>query len=145
MTNFDEVNENYSSNLIDDLLSNITPEEQEQIDYKMKLAAKIHAGLKSKGWKSLDLAKALNLKSPSLVSKWLSGTHNFTVDTLVDIQRVLNIQLFNVEVGKPTQTLNVNFTVSVEPASLNQELYGPLQRVIDKAGGLQATTLTVEY
>jgi ribosome-binding protein aMBF1 (putative translation factor) len=94
MSNFDEINENYSSNLIDDLLSKIKPEEQEQIDYKMKLAAKIYAGLKAKGWKSLDLAKALDLKSPSLVSKWLSGTHNFTVDTLVDIQRVLNIQLF---------------------------------------------------
>jgi transcriptional regulator with XRE-family HTH domain len=145
MSNYDEINENYSSNLVEDLLSNIKSEEQEQIDYKMKLAAKIYAALKSKGWKSQDLANALNLKSPSLVSKWLSGTHNFTVDTLVDIQRVLNIQLFNVEVNEQTQILHVNFTVSVEPASLNEEVYGPLQRVIDEAGGLQATTLKVGY
>lgn len=80
------------------MLNKIKPEEQEQIDYKMKLAAKIYTGLKSKGWKSLDLAKALNLKSPSLVSKWLSGTHNFTIDTLVDIQQVLGIQLLDVEI-----------------------------------------------
>ena len=145
MQNFDEINENYSSNLIKDLLSNIKPEEQELIDYKMKLAAKIYAGLKSKEWKSLDLANALNLKSPSLVSKWLSGTHNFTVDTLVDIQRVLNIQLLNVEINEPTPTLHVNFTVSVKPASLNEEVYGPLQRVIDETGGLQVTTLKVAY
>jgi transcriptional regulator with XRE-family HTH domain len=143
MANFDEIKENYSSNLIDDLLSKIKPEEQEQVDYKMKLAAKIYAGLRAKGWKSLDLAKALDLKSPSLVSKWLSGTHNFTVDTLVDIQRVLNIQLFNIELSESTPTLHVNFTVSVEPASLNEDIYGPLQRVIDEAGGLQATTLTI--
>jgi hypothetical protein len=93
MTSFDEINENYSSDLINNLLDNIKPEEQEQIDYKMKLSAKIFAGLKAKGWKSIDLADALHLKSSSLVSKWLSGTHNFTVDTLVDVQRVLGIRL----------------------------------------------------
>src|SRR5258708_34537161 len=97
MKSFDEINENYSSDLIDNLLDSIKPEEQEQIDYKMKLSAKIFAGLKAKGWKSVDLADALQLKSPSLVSKWLSGTHNFTVDTLVDIQRLLDIKLLNIE------------------------------------------------
>ena len=110
MTDFDEINENYSSSLIDDLLNSITPGEQEQTDCKMKLSAKIYAGLKAKGWKSLDLANALNLKSSSLVSKWLSGTHNFTVDTLVDIQRVLNIKLLDVELSHPAPTLKVSFT-----------------------------------
>src|SRR6185437_10259106 len=95
MQNFNDINENYSSELISDLLKNIRPEEQEQTDYKMKLAAKIYAALKSKGWKSVDLAEALHLKSPSLFSKWLSGTHNFTVDTLVEIQRVLEIRLLD--------------------------------------------------
>lgn len=144
MSNFDEVNENYSSQQIDDLLNNITPEEQARIDHKMQLAAKIHAALKSKGWKSLDLANALGLKSPSLVSKWLSGTHNFTVDTLVDIQRVLDIQFFNLTESTRTSTLHVNFTVQVEPASLQEDISGPLQRVIDETGGLQATTFSVE-
>lgn len=145
MTNFEEINDHYSSNLIDDLLSNIQPEEQEQIDYKMKLAAKIYTGLKAKGWKSLDLANALHLKSPSLVSKWLSGTHNFTVDTLVDIQRVLDIKLLDVESSGMTPMLKVNFTVSVEPASLTEDIYEPLQKVIDEAGGLQPTTIAVAY
>lgn len=145
MASFDEINENYTSDLIEDLLSNIKPEEQEQIDYKMKLAAKIYAGLKAKGWKSRDLAKSLDLKSPSLVSKWLSGTHNFTVDTLVDIQRLLDIKLLDVELSQPKPTLNVNFTVSVKPASLSEDIYQPLQKVIDAAGGLQATTITIEH
>jgi transcriptional regulator with XRE-family HTH domain len=145
MANFDEINENYSSDLIDDLLNNIKPEEQELIDYKMKLAAKIYEGLKSKGWKSLDLAQALELKSPSIVSKWLSGTHNFTVDTLLDIQRVLGIKLLEVESTKSAPMLNVNFTVSVTPSSLKESVYGPLQKIIDESGGLQATTLTAAY
>jgi len=143
MLNFDEINENYSSPLTEELLNSITTEEQERIDYKMMLAAKIYAALKSKGWKSLDLARALELKSPSLISKWLSGTHNFTVDTLVDIQRVLGINLVNAQI-EPVSTLNVNLTVNVEPSCLETSSYKHLQRVIDDAGGIQATTVTTE-
>lgn len=145
MANFDEINTNYSSDLIGHLLDSIKSEEQEQTDYKMKLAAKIYAALKDKGWKSLDLSKALDLKSPSLVSKWLSGTHNFTIDTLVDIQRVLGIKLLDVELSPAPLTLNMNFTVSVTPASLSEDIYEPLQKVIDEAGGLQPTTVAVVY
>lgn len=145
MTNFDEINEDYSSGLVEGLLSNIKPEEQEKIDYKMKLAAKIYEGLKAKGWKNLDLAQALRLKSPSLVSKWLSGTHNFTVDTLTDIQRVLDIKLLDIELTESISALNISFTVLVKPSSLKEDIYKPLQKIIDDAGGLQATTLTVEY
>ena len=145
MQNFDDINENYSSGLINDLLKNIKPEEQEQTDYKMKLAAKIYAALKSKGWKSIDLAEALHLKSPSLVSKWLSGTHNFTVDTLVEIQRVLEIRLIDEKLTTPNPTLNVNLTVSVKPSSLNGDIHEHLQRVIDETYGPQATTITARY
>ena len=56
MQNFNDSDANYSSELVNDLLSNIRPEDQEQTDYKMKLAAKIYAALKSKGWKSVQLA-----------------------------------------------------------------------------------------
>jgi transcriptional regulator with XRE-family HTH domain len=145
MQNIDNISTNYSSELIDDLLNSISPEEQEKVDYKMKLAAKIHTALKAKGWKSLDLARALNLKSPSLVSKWLSGTHNFTTDTLIEIQRVLEIKLLDVESAQHHPTLNVNFTVAVEPSSLNEDIYEPLQKAIDEIGGLQATTVLIKY
>lgn len=144
MSNFDEINENYSSPLTQKLLNSITREEQERIDYKMMLAAKIYAALKSKGWKSLDLAQALELKSPSLISKWLSGTHNFTVDTLVDIQRVLGINLVNTQINQPVSTLNVNLTINVEPSRLKTNSYKYLQKVVDDAGGIQSTTVTAE-
>jgi transcriptional regulator with XRE-family HTH domain len=142
---FDEIEENHTNNLINNLLSKITPKEQRRIEYKMKLAAKIYAALKSKGWKSLDLAQALKLKSPSIISRWLSGTHNFTADTLFDIQEILEINLLDVELSKPSPRLDVTFIVRIEPSSLNEDIYEPLQRVIDEVGGIQATTFTLPF
>lgn len=139
MENFDAINTNYTSELVNDLLSHITPAQQAQIDHKMKMAAKIHAALKAKGWKSLDLARELHLKSPSLVSKWLSGTHNFTIDTLVDIQRVLDIRLLDVESATTQPPLNVNVTVAVAPASLKDIINGPLYKIADQGAGGKPT------
>jgi len=84
----------YQSELIDELLLEITQEEQEKSDKRMLLAARIDDALKNKGLRKNELAKALN-KKPSEISKWLSGTHNFTIDTLIDIERILNIELLN--------------------------------------------------
>ena len=85
---------NYTSKLIDDLLDEITPEEQEITDKRMLLAARIDDAIKAKGWKQKDFASAMN-KVPSEISKWLSGTHNFNSDTLFEIERVLSIKLIN--------------------------------------------------
>jgi len=145
MQNFNDSDANYSSELVNDLLSNIRPEDQEQTDYKMKLAAKIYAALKSKGWKSLQLAESLNLKSPSLVSKWLSGTHNFTVDTLVDIQRVLGIRLIDDEPADSTAKLHTTFRVSAKPHSLNKDIFEQLQKITCESGGSKATTIRIDY
>jgi transcriptional regulator with XRE-family HTH domain len=86
----------YNSQVIDDLLREITPRELSGIEKRMLLAVRIDDAIKTKGWKKKDFAKAIG-KKPSEVSKWLSGTHNFTADTLFDIERVLDIQLFRLE------------------------------------------------
>ena len=84
----------YTSALIDDLLDEISADEQEMTDKRMLLAARIDEAIKAKGWKKKSFAEAMN-KLPSEISKWLSGTHNFNTDTLFDIERVLNIRLIN--------------------------------------------------
>jgi ribosome-binding protein aMBF1 (putative translation factor) len=40
-------------------------------------------------------------KKPSDITRWLSGTHNFTTETLWEIERVLQIQLLTSSV--PTE------------------------------------------
>jgi len=59
----------------------------------MLIAAKIDDAIKAKNWKKKDLLEAMGRKNPSLVTKWLSGTHNFTVDTLVELKMKITEKL----------------------------------------------------
>ncbi len=81
--------------LIDNLANEISPEEQRLTDRKMLLAVQIDKAMKSKGIKKGQLAKMLK-KQPSEITKWLSGTHNFTIETLWEIGDALNIELINI-------------------------------------------------
>lgn len=120
MNHFDDTDyDEYSEKELEKYISMITPESQAQTHYRMGLAAKIADAVKSKGWKNQDLAKALNIKSPSLISKWLSGTHNFSVNTLVLIQMVLDIQLLNIKQEDPPDTI---LSAQANPPSLPVEL-----------------------
>ena len=82
----------YDSQLLQNLLSEITPEEHERTLKQMMMSARIEDGIIAKGWSKGEFAKRID-QTPSTISKWLSGSHNFTLDTLTDIQRVLGIQL----------------------------------------------------
>lgn len=86
----------YKSAIIEKLLEESDSMEYSRLKNRMLLAAKIDDALKSKGWKKKELAEALG-KEPSVITRWLSGTHNFTSDTLTDIGIILEINLFNLE------------------------------------------------
>jgi transcriptional regulator with XRE-family HTH domain len=83
-----------SENVFDDLLSRITPEIQQKIDLKMDLAVKIFNGMKAKDWNKCEFARQMG-KSNSIITRWLSGTHNFESDTLIEIQNKLGIRLLD--------------------------------------------------
>ena len=106
--------EPFSSKLIDDILDSISPLEQAQVDKKMQLAAKIADALKSKGWKHKDLLTALGRESPSIITKWLSGTHNFTVDTLVELEQALNIRLIDLSDPENEFVVKYHFIIRQE-------------------------------
>jgi ribosome-binding protein aMBF1 (putative translation factor) len=83
--------------LLDDLLAQITPEEQARTDRKMRIASIIADALVAKGMAKKQFAQKVGRKPSEItnrpVARWLSGTHNFTLDTLTDIEQVLNIKL----------------------------------------------------
>jgi ribosome-binding protein aMBF1 (putative translation factor) len=101
----------YQSKILDEILDLITPEETEKTRKRMMLAARIDDGMIAKGWKNSDLAKALD-KQPSVISKWLSGTHNFNIETLFDIEAVLGVILVTIEQAPKTQVIHYHVSVS---------------------------------
>src|SRR5688572_3829132 len=62
---------------------------------RLLMASKISEALASKDIKRIELAKLLD-KYSSEVTRWTSGDHNFTQDTLSDLEEVLGIQLLDV-------------------------------------------------
>ena len=86
----------YKSDLLENMIHEISPAEQKSTDRKMMLAARIYNTMKAKGIKNGQLAAILRRK-PSEITKWLSGTHNFTIETLWEIGDVLGIKLINIE------------------------------------------------
>ena len=65
------------------------------MDLSFQIVDRIHEILKEKGLKQKDLASALG-KSEAEISKWMRGTHNFTIDTLVSIEKALGSSIITV-------------------------------------------------
>jgi len=64
---------------------------------RMMLAVKIADALHNAGYTQKDFATKMG-KSETVVSEWLSGDRNFTIDTLSDIEEVLGIRLLDTTV-----------------------------------------------
>ncbi|MDD2636318.1 MAG: helix-turn-helix transcriptional regulator [Bacteroidales bacterium] len=111
----------YSSKLIDELLDSIDPEEADRIEKRMLLAARIDDAMKSKGLNKSQFAELMGKKN-SVITKWLSGTHNFTADTLFDISRVLDVNLIILELDNTCQTkvFKAEITISVDTTNMDK-------------------------
>lgn len=83
----------YDSPILEKIIREIPSDEFQRNGKRMVLAARIDDAMIAKGWNIKDFAKAME-KKPSLIVRWLSGTHNFTADILFDIERVLNMNIF---------------------------------------------------
>jgi len=82
----------YNSSKLQELLDEVTPLEMEQTKVKMQLAARIEDFMRAKGWSKSKFAEKVG-KNPSEITKWLSGTQNFTIDVLTEIASSLDVEL----------------------------------------------------
>jgi len=82
----------HNSSLLQDLLDEVSPLEMEQTKVKMQLAARIEDFMLEKGWNKLQFAKEVK-KNPSEITKWFSGTQNFTIEVLTEIAFALGVEL----------------------------------------------------
>jgi transcriptional regulator with XRE-family HTH domain len=99
----------YSSPIIEDFAALPDPTQRARIATRMQFAAAIADAMKAKGMNKKALATALK-QHPSIITKWLSGKHNFTTDTLTDIGQILQIKFFAHEVESfPEVQIHLSF------------------------------------
>ena len=79
----------------DRISARITPETKSHVSKTLDIVERIQAILEGKRMTQKDLASALG-KSPSEISKWMSGLHNFELKTLVKIEEALGEEIFKV-------------------------------------------------
>jgi len=109
---------------ISEILSSISPQEAKRIENRMLIAAKIDDAMKAKGWKNKDLMCAMGKSNPSEVTRWLSGTHNFTIDTLTDLGLALDVDLLYLEDDEQVAKGNTyHATVNVLIVNPNRSFY----------------------
>ena len=95
-----------NESVLDLLISQRDENEYAKVESRMGIAVKIAKALKRKNMTQKELAEKLG-KRPSEISKWLTGNHNFTHDTLFDVQNVLNIRLLDTELNPTDEIIRI--------------------------------------
>ena len=72
------------------------------VQQSFDIVDRIHEILAKQGKEQKDLARLLS-KSESEISKWMTGTHNFTINTLAKIQAVLGESIIQITKEKQVE------------------------------------------
>ena len=78
-----------------DVLADVPDNIRRQTGYTMSISDRIAAILAAKGMSQKDFAKLMG-RSQAEVSRWLGGTHNFTISTLANISTALGEDIISV-------------------------------------------------
>ena len=91
--------------LFRDCLAAIPAEQKAEFDLSFGIAERISEILKAKGLTQKDFARLLN-KRDSEISKWLTGRHNFTTQTIARIETALGSKLISIVSIQPLWQYN---------------------------------------
>ena len=81
--------------ILEERRKRVNPEIRQSVALSFSIVDRIHDILQEKGLKQKDLAMLLGKKEAE-ISKWMRGTHNFTIDTLVTIEHALHAPILQV-------------------------------------------------
>ena len=76
-------------NMLQDLIASVPAETKKQYDYSFAISDKLDAILKERGISQRELARMTG-KRPSEITRWLAGTHNFTLATIAKLSTALD-------------------------------------------------------
>lgn len=79
----------------EDALNNVPADTKLRVEMSMDISDRIASILKRRGLSQKDFAKLMG-KTEAEVSRWLGGTHNFTLSTLAKISTSLNERIVTV-------------------------------------------------
>ncbi len=85
----------YCNPLFEEMIGKVSPESRRESELSYAIARRINEVLLRKGWTQADLAKATG-KPAAIVSRWLSGTQNFTLRTIALIETCLEEKVLTV-------------------------------------------------
>ncbi len=83
------------SSIIEARRQRVSSEIRKRVGLSFMIVDRIHAILEERGLRQKDLAEMLG-KKESEISKWMRGTHNFTIDTVSSIEEVLGAPILQV-------------------------------------------------
>jgi len=86
---------------MNEIRESITPEIRKNVDLSFDIADRIHTILQRKGITQREFAKQMG-KKESEISKWLSGSHNFTIHTIAQIETILGDSI--IEIVRPPES-----------------------------------------
>ncbi len=99
---------------------------------KELLAEFIRDKMRRVNLKSNEFAEKIN-KRPSEITKWLSGSHNFTIDTIFEIEEKLGITIVNLrEQAKEVNGESKCIKVVIPNVKLNLPIHDRLLNVKDE-------------
>ncbi|MBQ2133273.1 MAG: helix-turn-helix transcriptional regulator [Bacteroidales bacterium] len=77
-------------------LSEVKPEIKKEMDISFAIADKLSQVLAERNLSQKEFAKQIGKTEPE-VSRWLSGSHNFTIRTIAKLSAYLNEDLISVK------------------------------------------------
>lgn len=106
--------------LFRECLAAIPEERKAEFDLSFAIATRIDNVLKRKGMTQRELAQRLG-KRESEVSKWLTGRHNFTTNTIARITLALGAPIINVPITTYGEIVETAPTMVAEDISILHE------------------------
>ncbi len=104
------------SNILEKRRRLVSPEARASVALSFRIVDRIHNILDEKGLKQKDLAERLG-KSEAEISKWMRGTHNFTIDTIASIEAALDAPILQVYHGQAYPDYDLEPTMVAEAFS----------------------------
>lgn len=83
------------SSIIETRRAKVSEDVRRRVDLSFLIVDRIHYVLEQRGLRQKDLASMLN-KKESEISKWMRGTHNFTIETIAQIEKALGEPILQV-------------------------------------------------